>query len=99
MSDTTTPDEHWQDDNKGIQRKLRVMKAEGQRTVTWKAHMGACGPCTVNDGQTVTTGQRFASGAYLPPDHNHCICTWVDAQGHQYEWTGDDGVYKQVKKQ
>lgn len=91
-------DGHWQDDNTAVQKKLRVMRSEGVKTITWKADPGACDPCIGNNGQTVRVGQRFKSGASIPPEHDHCGCYWIDDQGHVYSWTGVDGMYKRVEK-
>jgi len=72
------------------------MRDQGVQAITWRAHLGACGECMVNDGKTVSLGSRFPSGAYLVPNHDHCVCEWVDDQGRRYEWTGVDGEYRQI---
>lgn len=95
--EANTPDMHWQDDNADIQRFIATLKASGVKTITWHAYKGACSECAVNDGQTVSTGSRFKSGAFLPPNHPHCPCEWTDGTGKRYAWTGVDGEYKQVK--
>jgi hypothetical protein len=87
---------HWQDSDVTIQKMLADLQKQGIQTVTWKAHHGACDECALNEGQTVPLGSRFASGAYLIPNHNHCICEWVDDQGRRYELNETADGYKQI---
>ena len=94
---SATDDIHWQQTNDDIRGYVKRLKAEGVKTITWEAAPQACDRCAVNIGKTVKTGQQFPSGAFLPPEHNRCVCNWVDDQGHVYQWTGTDGVYKQEK--
>ncbi len=91
--------DHWQDTNDGVQSKLKALKEEGIQTITWRARAGACGPCLDNDGQTISVGGKFKSGACIPPEHNRCECDYEDNHGRVFYWTGVDGDYKQYPKQ
>lgn len=73
-----TPQEeivHWQDSDPIIQKQIVELKAKGVKTLgPWDCHAGACDDCMQNQGQTVEVGQRFKSGCYISPNHNHCKC-------------------------
>jgi len=88
---------HWQDTDDAVQKLLKELKSQGVQTITWEAGKGACEECLENDKQTVKAGSRFRNGSYLPPEHDHCECAWIDNTGKKYAWTGVDGDYKQLK--
>lgn len=90
---------HWQDADQDIQRSLTGLRLIDVKRLTWKAHRGACEGCTQNEGKTVNLGERFPSGAYGTPEHDHCICLLQDADtAQEYAWNIEDG-YVLVKKE
>lgn len=89
---------HWQASEDIITRKVRMMRSEGVKTLTWKADKSACDACAANNGKTVQVGHAFPSGALLTPEHGHCGCKMTDNMGAVYEWTGVLGVYKRDRK-
>lgn len=69
------PDFNWQDTDKSIQATLAAMKAKGVKSQQWICQPFACDECMQNNKKTILLGQRFPSGAYTTPNHNHCECT------------------------
>src|SRR5579859_850106 len=88
---------HWQDDNPAIQDTLATLSAKGIKTLTWHTLKIACDECLKNHGVTVNLGERFPSGAYIVPGHNHCNCVYSDDTGQHYAWQDDSGLYKLIK--
>jgi len=68
------PSHHWQDHDQQIQQELANLREKGVKSLTWHDHLRACEKCHDNDGVTVKLGERFPSGAYIVPEHDHCKC-------------------------
>lgn len=68
------PDYNWQDSDPIIKNQMADLQKKGVKAQKWTAHPGACDDCMLNNGKTVVLGQRFPSGCYCVPNHNHCEC-------------------------
>jgi 2'-5' RNA ligase len=80
--DTATPGEgkmiHWQDANEEVQLHLAELQSRGVKRIKWRSHVESCDFCQRNDQQIVTLGERFLSGAVLPPEHGNCECIYEE---------------------
>lgn len=67
----------WQQGDPTITRQLDQLRAQGVTHLTWHADKSACDQCRRNANITVEIGKPFPTGAYLPIQHNHCVCTYT----------------------
>lgn len=67
---------HWQDTDEDTQKALVALKAKGVAYLTWESDgsPNICDACVANHGKRVKVGERFPSGAYCTPEHDHCGC-------------------------
>jgi 2'-5' RNA ligase len=68
------PDFNWQDTDPDIQKAMAAMRSKGVKAQKWKVTLGACPDCMDNADKVVPLGQRFPTGVYTIPNHNHCEC-------------------------
>lgn len=56
-------------------KELTKLKMQGVKAIRWRAHAG-CEHCLPNDGLVRAVGETYPTGAYLPPMHPGCTCTY-----------------------